>query len=328
MRIGSLFSGIGGLELGLERAIPGAHTVWQVEQDPYARAVLAKHWPDARRYTDVREFNRQQWLFKKPGPVEIICGGYPCTGHSLAGKRKGFDDPRSGLWTEYTRIIREFRPRFVVVENVSALRSRGISRVLGDLAACGYDAVWDCIPAQAVRAHHRRDRMFIVAWTEHHRSVADSSCNASQLERISRDIPGSTTEVGGREGVSQLNPTDRSCKDVADANCDACGELWCKKCQSHWALCGCPGEHEGDVINCPAEPETGEPEEACYRSLQHVKECESEPDVGRVANGVPRRVDRLRCLGNAVVPQVAEVVGRVIVDLDQRMRLELDGGRQ
>lgn len=314
MKIGSLFSGIGGLELGLERAIPGAHTVWQVEQDPYARAVLAKHWPEARRYEDVKEVGAHNL-----NSVDIICGGFPCQDISFAGTGAGLDGARSGLWTEYARIVRELRPRYVVVENVAALLSRGMGRVLGDLAALGYDATWDCVPAAAVGAPHRRDRLFLVAY-------ANSFDPVEQSELLGRS--------GHAVNASRNGPRGK-------VECEACGELWCEQCESHYALCGCAGGTETDVIDCVAEPYVDNADvprrfqqwwavavQAQHAAAQRSSRWAVEPDVGRVANGVPRRVDRLRCLGNAVVPQVAEVVGRVIVDLDQRMRLELDGGRQ
>ena len=157
LTIGSLFSGIGGIELGLERAGLGP-VVWQAENDPYCLRVLEKHWPDVRRYTDVRQVD------ENTGRPDIICGGFPCQDLSYAGKGAGIDGARSGLWSEFIRVVRLFRPAFVVVENVPALLGRGMGRVLRDLAACGYDAEWDCIPAAAVGAPHRRDRIFIVAY--------------------------------------------------------------------------------------------------------------------------------------------------------------------
>src|SRR5690606_28720166 len=104
-----------------------------------------RHWPDARRFDDVRTVGAHNLA-----PVDLICGGFPCQDISVAGKGAGLDGERSGLWVEFARIVRELRPRFVVVENVPALLARGFGRVLGDLAACGYDAEWDCIPAAAV----------------------------------------------------------------------------------------------------------------------------------------------------------------------------------
>jgi DNA (cytosine-5)-methyltransferase 1 len=165
---GSLFSGIGGFDLGFRRA--GIETVWQVEIDEYCRRVLARHFPDARRFTDVREVGGQNLP-----SVDILSGGFPCQDISNAGKRAGIDGERSGLWSEYARIIRELRPRYVVVENVAALLGRGMERVLGDLAACGYDAEWQSIRASDVGAPHRRERIWIVAYP------------AGDLRRASRD---------------------------------------------------------------------------------------------------------------------------------------------
>jgi DNA (cytosine-5)-methyltransferase 1 len=122
--IGSLFSGIGGLELGIERAL-GARTVWQVEIDPFARSVLERHWPDARRHDDIRAVGSRNL-----DRVEVICGGFPCQDISLAGKGAGLAGARSGLWTEMARVVGELRPRLVVVPQVAehavrSLLSRG-----------------------------------------------------------------------------------------------------------------------------------------------------------------------------------------------------------
>lgn len=160
LSIGSLFSGIGGLELGLEWAGVG-ETAWQVEQDPYCLKVLARHWPNAARYSDVREVGAHNLP-----PVDVICGGFPCQDISDAGLKAGIDGEQSGLWSEYARIIRELRPRYVVVENVAALFVRGFGRVLGDLASLGYDAEWSVVSACAVGAPHTRERVFVVAYTD------------------------------------------------------------------------------------------------------------------------------------------------------------------
>lgn len=159
MKIGSLFSGIGGLELGLEWAGFG-HTVWQVEQDEFCRNILARHWPDAdRSITDVRRCYATELE-----PVDVICGGFPCQDISNAGKGAGLVGHRSGLWFEFARIIGEFRPRYVVVENVAALLVRGLDTVLGTLAELGYDALWTTVRASDVGAPHRRERLFVVAY--------------------------------------------------------------------------------------------------------------------------------------------------------------------
>lgn len=155
--MGSLFAGIGGFDLGFERA--GFKTVWQVEIDPYCRKVLERHFPHAERFNDVRECGAHNLK-----SVDVICGGFPCQDISNAGKRTGIDGERSGLWSEYARIVRELRPRFVVVENVAALLGRGLGRVLGDLAEIGYDAEWQSIPAASVGAPHIRERIWILAY--------------------------------------------------------------------------------------------------------------------------------------------------------------------
>ena len=162
MRVLDLFSGIGGFSLGLERA--GMKTVAFCEIDPFCRRVLAKHWPEVPCYDDVRELTGAK-LAADGIAVDVICGGFPCQDVSFAGKRAGLEGARSGLWSEYRRLIGELRPRFVVVENVPGLLSLGLGTVLGELSEIGYDATWDCIPACAVGAPHRRDRVWVVANT-------------------------------------------------------------------------------------------------------------------------------------------------------------------
>lgn len=165
--IGSLFSGIGGLELGLERAT-GARTIWQVEADPFCLRVLKRHWPHATRYDDVCTASALPF-------VDVMCGGFPCQDISVAGRGAGIDGTRSGLWREFARLVGEVRPRVVVVENVAALASRGLARVLRDLAALGYVGSWEVVSAASVGAPHLRRRLFVVA--------ADSDCGAVRDER-------------------------------------------------------------------------------------------------------------------------------------------------
>ncbi len=165
MTFGSLFAGVAGFDYGLEMA--GMKCVWQVEIDEWRRRLLATRFPTAKQHDDVTTFTGEG--FERP---DVICGGFPCQDISRCGKGAGIGGSRSGLWAEYARIIRTIRPRFVIVENVTALlvpeRGRGavapMGRVLGDLAACGYDAEWDCLPASAFGAYHERDRVFIVAY--------------------------------------------------------------------------------------------------------------------------------------------------------------------
>jgi DNA (cytosine-5)-methyltransferase 1 len=162
LRVLDLFSGIGGFSIGLERT-GGFKTVAFCEIEPYPRAVLAKHWPIVPIFNDVRELHAFD-----VGPVEVICGGFPCQDISLAtkGGGSGLAGKRSGLWSEFRRLIEEIKPSWVVIENASALRSRGLDQVLREITALGYDAEWHCIPASAVGAPHQRDRVWIVAYRQ------------------------------------------------------------------------------------------------------------------------------------------------------------------
>jgi DNA (cytosine-5)-methyltransferase 1 len=258
MRYGSLFAGIGGIDLGLERA--GMDCIWQVENDPYAVRVLDKHWPKVRRCGDIREIDWSE--VERP---DLICGGFPCQPVSCAGKRLVQEDDR-WLWPEFVRCLRELRPRFVFVENVPGLLVRGMGNVLGDLAAIGYDAEWESLPAAAFGAPHLRYRVFIVGYAK--RGGFSSTSTESQGAVLR-----SRAETSTSSGIQS---------DVADAEC---GFLARRACEGSEGLSRV-GERQWAV----------------------------EPDVGRVAHGVPSRVDRLRCLGNAVVPQVAEWIGRRIVE--------------
>jgi len=157
-----LFSGIGGFSLGLERA--GFQTVAFCEIDPWCRRVLSKHWPEVPCYDDVQHLTAARLRADGVPPIDTICGGFPCQDVSLAGSGHGLDGERSGLWREICRLAGELRPRRLLVENVGALRGRGLSAILGDLAALGFDADAHAVPAAAAGAHHLRDRVWIVAW--------------------------------------------------------------------------------------------------------------------------------------------------------------------
>lgn len=159
LTVGSLFSGIGGMDLGLERA--GFEVKWQVENDPYAVRVLEKHWPDVTRYEDIKEVD-----FGRVERVDLVAGGFPCQDVSHAGPRVGITGARSGLWREFARALRILRPRFALVENVTGLTDRGLANVLADLAALGFHAEWSVVSACAVGAPHTRERLFVVAYAQ------------------------------------------------------------------------------------------------------------------------------------------------------------------
>jgi DNA (cytosine-5)-methyltransferase 1 len=237
MTFGSLFAGIGGFDLGFERA--GMTCRWQVEIEEYQRAVLARHWPDAERWDDVRTFPPAAGDWK----VDVICGGFPCQDISVASNTgDGLDGERSGLWTEYLRIIRHLRPRYVVVENSAAILFRGMDRVLGDLAGIGFDAEWRVFSAFEFGAPHERERLYLAAYPH---------------------------EVDGQTGLG--NQQDRTPK-VFTSRPGACLPLWLQATDQFIGM--------DDGVRGWA-----------YRN-------------------------RVECVGNAVVPQIAEWIGRRLVSLN------------
>ncbi len=235
MTFGSLFSGIGGFDLGLERA--GMKCVWQVEIDDYCNKVLKKHWPEVQRWKDITTFNPAAFV-----TPDLICGGFPCQDISQVGLGAGIDGEHSGLWSQYFRIVRLVRPRFVVVENVSALLYRGLGRILGDLAGIGYDAEWQSIQASDFARPHRRKRIFIVSY------------------------PNKFHESSG------LGNGLRNRKEIFEENPSECNAI----------------------------------------------RVEATTTADRMDHGVSRWLYKrgVGALGNAVVPQIAEWIGRRIIELD------------
>ena len=246
LTFGSLFTGVGGFDLGLERA--GLACRWQVEIDGYARRVLTKHWPNVPKHDDVRTFPPSQGDWH----VDVIAGGFPCQDISFAGKGAGLAGARSGLWYEFARVVREIRPRYVLVENVAALTVRGLDAVLGTLASLGYDAEWTSLSAKDIGAPHLRERLFIVAYR-----------HGDELRRV--------------------YPARRP--DKVDA--------WWKPTQKVKAW------------------DRGF---AQLESMGIALRCDSYADARRILDGIPARTHRLRGLGNAVVPQVAEWIGRRLIE--------------
>jgi len=162
--IGSLFAGIGGFELGLERAIPNSQTIWQVEQNKFCQSILQKHWPDSKIFDDVCSVGAHNLP-----PVDILCGGFPCQDISHLGRREGLNGKKSGLWYQMHRIICELRPRIIILENVATIIIRGLPRILGGLSELGYDAEWKIITASQFGAPHQRKRWFLVAYANSRR---------------------------------------------------------------------------------------------------------------------------------------------------------------
>jgi DNA (cytosine-5)-methyltransferase 1 len=269
-----LFSGIGGFSLGLERA--GMRTVAFCEIDPFCRKVLAKHWPGVPCYTDIRELSADRLEADGITAIDTICGGFPCQDVSLAGRRAGMGDTRSGLWSEYRRLVCEIRPRYVIVENTPGLLSLGMGTVLGDLAELRYDAEWYGIPAAYVGADHIRDRVWIVAHTDAGQSLTERRPSEPSSE-MEQDAPDPL-----RAGLSRrIDPRE----DKQDAR--------------------------GVVAGPRLAFDAPNPFPREYRKYP--------PVVGRGVHGIPNRVDRIRALGNCVVPQIPEIIGRAIMSTKREL---------
>lgn len=309
MTIGSLFSGIGGLELGLEWAGLGP-VKWQVEQDAFCRKVLSKHWPDATRHTDVRSVGAGALE-----PVDIVCGGFPCQDISLAGRRAGITGDRSCLWFEFERILRELQPRYVVIENVSALIGSGLDAVLGGLAALGYDAWWDCLRASDVGAPHRRERIFIVGWMAHAQCELDCQQYPSAMQRgwpveteqarVGRGERKVLAYSGGRSGRQKS-------REIRDTKGNGPSDFSRGR--------GILSRSLGSSVSKMGRASYGIPEGMDLWPARPGQESYAwEPP--RTAKGVKGRREKLKALGNAVVPQCAYVIGRVVCAIDDALRV-------
>jgi DNA (cytosine-5)-methyltransferase 1 len=158
LKVLDLFSGIGAIGLGLERA--GMETVAFCEIDEKCSLVLQKNFPGKKIFKDIKEVDSSKFN----EDIDVVCGGYPCTGHSVAGKKQGFKNEASGLWGEYRRIIKEIKPKYVIIENSHNLRSTGLAELLKDIWEIGYNAEWSIISAYSVGSPHQRERIYIVAW--------------------------------------------------------------------------------------------------------------------------------------------------------------------
>jgi len=270
LTFGSLFSGIGGLDLGLERA--GMRCVWQSEIDPYCCKVLAKHWPDIPNIGDINDVD-----WRNVATVDVICGGYPCQPFSVAGARNGTNDPKH-LWPKFADAIRILRPRYALLENVTGHLNLGFSDVLADLASCGYDAQWDCIPAATVGAPHLRDRVFVIATRQ-----------TLGMDTGSDSKPNVTVNAKSESSVQNRAEQSRIVADTVNTG------LHDTVCAGRYAF------------------RNGRQNDGAWQHWQ------TEPDVGRMAHGIPNRMDRLRALGNAVVPQVAEHVAHVLIHRHQQL---------
>jgi len=257
-----LFAGIGGFALGAYWAGWRFEKHYLSEVDPYCVKLYQIRFPEAIFLGDIRKIDTSTL----PTGQWIITGGFPCQDISIAGKGKGIEGEKSGLWFEMWRIIRDLRPQYAIIENVGAITFRGLDRVLGSLAEIGYDAEWQDIRASDVGAPHKRERIWIVAYPTEQRGWENTRT--------------------AFEGTQEKNHKQSQCsiKNVANTTKQGLEREISKRKLREW--------HKGLFTKCPG--------------------WFLEPDVGRLAHGVPHRVDRLKALGNSIVPQIAELLFRQI----------------
>ena len=321
MRVLSLFSGGGLGDYGLTLA--GMEIVGQVEIDEYCQKVLELRWPKVPKWTDIKAVEGDD-CFARSGAIDLISGGFPCQDISTAGKGAGITGERSGLWKEMLRIIREVRPRYVLVENVTALLGRGLGTVLGDLAEIGYDCEWDCIPASALGAPHQRDRVWIVAYTSnfgcdmrsrnrkkrYFQNYQKRSDEEIQQERNERELGSSKTrpDVADTKSRESRKPTERKGRKDSIRRSDDCGGVENKGRE----ICDTTskGLPYGSIFSMGKSGSFAESQRSNWWTV--------EPNVGRVAHGIAKRVDRLKLLGNGQVVQVVEWIGKRIMEFDAK----------
>lgn len=300
----ALFAGAGGGILGGH--LLGWRTVCAVERDAYAAQVLAQRQNDGCLrpfpiWSDVCNFDGKPWR----GIVDVVSGGFPCQDISAAGKGAGIDGERSGLWREMARIIGEVRPRFVFVENSPLLVGRGLAVVISDLAEMGYDAQWSCLSASDIGAPHKRDRIWLVASDTKREPLRNEAVKNLEPKEPERSQP-------------RLHGCDRNVADATQLQRNGCNNhagisLAGKQVSKSGDSCGAQ-----DVAESGSQHEQGEQPCKPYQSQRRGSEqrpirscCDgfrgwpTEPDVGRVADGVAARVDRLKAIGNGQVPRVA-----------------------
>ena len=303
MKVLDLFSGIGGFSLGLEQA--GMTTVAFCEKDKFCRQVLAKHWPDITIHEDVRDLDGKEYA----NSIDVVCGGFPCQPFSIAGKQAGQKDDRH-LWPEMLRVIKESNPTWVIGENVSGFIRMALDDVCLDLESAGYEVQPFVLPACAVDARHRRDRVWIIA-----RSLADTH-GSWELQQKRREQKERRWTRYSREIVANTHPRfcHKSLEEVRSRR-DATSS---RSQDVAYAI----GEGlQGREVSRDAEEErpTAIEHSAGFGDLSRehrgfTQDWPTEPDVGRVAHGIPNRVDRIKSLGNAVVPPLVAQIGRLIMN--------------
>ena len=287
LRLIDTFSGIGGFSYAAEKLVGGFKTVTFVECEPFCQKVLKKHWPHVEQFHDIRTYNPE------PYSADVICGGFPCQDISVAGQGKGITkETRSGLFYELVRVIRLVRPKFIVLENVAAILNNGLGIVLGELAEAGFNCEWACIPASALGACHQRDRWWLVAYPN------DNGSSSTKKSRSFEKTNGGAEERQNETGKSQRSSQSRNSEvvqlDVAYPSGDRLqGQIRPRLSRQTWS------------------------KKDSRRLDSNWRLYESEPVLRRGDDGLSNRMDRLKCLGNSVVPQVAAIPLQRVLDLER-----------
>jgi len=325
-----LFSGIGGFSLGLE-ATGGFETKAFCDIEKYPRQVLQKHWPHVKQYEDIKELNYERLKADGIDSIDIITGGYPCQPFSIAGRQKGEEDPRH-LWPEYFRLVKECRPTWVIGENVSGHIKLGLDTVIEDLESEDYSVRPFSISASSIGANHQRERIWIVAYSERNGLLA-----AEKQRSFEKTISNQSKGKNDTLNVERTSSVSETISDVAHSR------------RSQWPRAELRGENENetrqenanqferssstsevDVANTNDErlqrqwqsrnqftPRFNSSRESSEEGQGTVGQgwWESEPNMGRVAHGIPKRVDRLKSLGNSLVPQIPYYIGKTILEV-------------
>ena len=323
-----LFSGIGGFSLGLE-ATGGFETKAFCDIEEYPRQVLQKHWPHVKQYKDIKELNYERLKADGINSIDIITGGYPCQPFSVAGRQKGEEDPRH-LWPEYFRLVKELRPTWVIGENVSGHIKLGLDTVIKDLESEDYSVRPFSISASSIGANHQRERIWIVAYSERNGLLA-----AEKQRSFEKTISNQSKGKNDTLNVERTSSVSETSSDVENSR------------RSQWPRAELREENENETReeNANQHQRSSSPsssdvantnDERLQRQWQSRNQFtsrfnssresseegqgtvgqgwwESEPNMGRVAHGIPKRVDRLKSIGNSLVPQIPYYIGSVIL---------------
>ena len=283
--IGSLFSGIGCFELGLSRGIPNSKVIWQCEKDVFCQSILKKHWPNTKIYTDITKMDTKEVI--RP---DIMCAGFPCQDLSISGLQRGiYEGKKSSLYWYAYSLFSRLRPDIIVLENVSNLLRLGGREVLGSLAEIGYDAEWTTLSAKQFGAPHRRDRVFIVAYSR--------SLRRMEHKRLKEAIQQQELQGIQRKEIQESDmsePTHRSSPHVTHSDSEHRKEQFFSK----------PIEKtrqftQSDIQN---------PQKTYWQRVPNP------PAICRVDDGIRNRLHRIKALGNAIVPQCSEYIGQRIYE--------------